>query len=261
MMTTIQLEKKTGIAKITLNRPEVRNAMNSQMIQELTDCLRELSKDSHLRVVQLCGAGKSFCAGADLQWMKSMVDYSLEENKKDSTALYELFVAIEDCPVPVVSYVHGHVMGGALGLVASSDIVIAEAQTKFCFSEVKLGLAPAVISGFVAEKAQAGLLQRWFLTAEIFSSAQAKELGLVQEELSAEEGLKMFDGVAQAILNNGPQAVRRTKALLKEFRKRDHGVSEKTIQLISELRVSAEGQEGMNSFFEKRSPHWQESPS
>ena len=255
-MKTIVCTEIDQIAFIKLNRPDVRNAFNSEMIEELTQTFLALQARSDLKAVGLTGEGKAFCAGADLNWMKSMVNFSLDENKKDSEKLYEMFAAMKNLDLPIVAHVHGAVFGGALGLVACCDYVVAETGTKFCFSEVKLGIAPAVISSFVLDKCTPAI--KFFMTsAEVFTDVQGQPLGLVNFAGSKDEGTKEFQRVLHLYKENGPVAVRRTKKLLRELsllNPNQH--KDVTTKLISELRVSNEGQEGIKGFLENRKPSW-----
>lgn len=249
-MKTLLISEKNNILSVGLNRPQVRNAFHPEMIAEITQVFSGI--DDSVRAVYLYGEGKSFCAGADLDWMKSMAKFSQEENEQDSVELYNMFEAIRSCPVPVVAWAHGHVMGGALGLLSVSDIVFSSPETKFCFSEVKLGLAPAVISSFVVNKIGYAQASRFFLSAEVFTADQAKHMQLVHEVTDDQEACR---ALLHQLVSNGPEAVRATKGLLSELRKTNE-VKKMTTQLIAKLRVSSEGQEGLASFFEKRKPHW-----
>lgn len=255
-MTTLVFTEIDQIAFIKLNRPDVRNAFNSEMIEELTQTLLALQTRSDLKAVALSGDGKVFCAGADLNWMKSMVNFSLAENQKDSEKLYEMFAAMKNLDLPIVGLVHGAVFGGALGLVACCDYVVAETGTKFCFSEVKLGIAPAVISSFVLDKATPAV--RYYMTsAEVFTEVQGSQLGLINYSGSKEEATKEFHRVLHLYKDNGPMAVRRTKKLLRELvNLNSNQHKDITTGLIAELRVSYEGQEGIKGFLENRKPSW-----
>lgn len=258
-MKNLKLVRRGAVAEVSLHRPDVRNAFQPEMIDELTALFRDqLNVDGGLRAVVLKGEGDSFCAGADLAWMQSMVNYSLEENTRDSTRLFEMFFAMRACPVPLLGRVHGHVMGGALGLLAVCDIGAAEKQTLFSFSEARLGLAPAVISTFVLEKAPAPFAHRYMLSAEVFSAAEAAAAGLVHfvGDLAAADAF--VAAKVDAICANGPEAVRATKALLRSVvAPRDwSALKTETCKVIAERRVSAEGQEGLRGFLGKRPPAW-----
>lgn len=257
-MKTIQFEKKDNIAIIKLSRPEVRNAFHPEMITDLTRVFKSLPLEKDIRVVQLSGEGKSFCSGADLEWMKSMANFSEAENLLDAEKLFEMFESIKHCPFPVITKVHGHVMGGALGILAVSDLVVAEEKTQFCFSEAKLGLAPAVISAFVKERLSVSNMNRWFLTADVFNSRDALHMGLVHTVGKEAELKNIVDQWTQSLFNNGPNAVRETKKLIQQVSTNNDVLALKKItsRLIAQLRSSTEGQEGLKSFLEKREPAW-----
>lgn len=262
-MNNIRLERQNAVATVWLNRPEVRNAFNPDLIAELTVLFkRDLNNDHNLRAIVLRGEGKTFCAGADLGWMQSMVDYTLAENVADSEKLFRMFQTLRECPVPMIAAVHGHAMGGALGLLAVCDIVGADVGTQFCFSEAKLGLAPAVISPFVLEKMHHAQAHRFMLTAEVFSAQDAHNSGLVHFVGSAMEVENFVKKQVELIHENGPEAVRATKSLLRLSAKPVDWatVMTETTRVIAERRVSAEGQEGLKSFFAKNAPKWRVKP-
>lgn len=271
-MKWIEIEKSKYQWTVYLNRPEVKNAFNPEMIQEITETFQSIPKE--IRVVNLRGRGSIFCSGADLEWMKSMVHFNIEENKTDSNLLYEMFQSMKNCNAPIVTVVHGAAMGGALGLIANSDIVLAENLTKFCFSEVKLGLAPAVISSFVMRKANLGIISPLMISGKVFNVTEAERSGLVYESgsiESLEEKLKFWN---QQFMDSAPGAVRATKELINQlidlsltsFQSKgpqesiDKILFQKnlTTDLIASRRVCAEGQEGIKSFLEKRSANWRE---
>ena len=256
-MKNLKMEKNKTIYQLTLQRPEVRNAFNPSMIAEMTHVFRELHKDSHLRMLVIKGEGKSFCAGGDLNWMKSMIQYSKEENRKDAQNLYEMYEALVKIPVPVIALIHGHAMGGGLGIVAACDMAFAVEGTLMSFSETRLGLAPSVISPFVARKIKMGDLCRYFLTAEVFGCKQAMDMGLIQGWGPLVEMENQVTELCHKIANNGPMALRNTKALILES---CHFENQKkqTTELLASLRVSKEGQEGLKAFLEKRKPSWTE---
>lgn len=260
MYKQIEFKIENTVAYVTLNRPEVHNAFHPEMIADITKAFKEVRKNKTLRAVLLSGNGKGFCAGADLGWMKSMAKYTVAENKKDAGKLYDMFAAIRDCGIPVVGKVHGAVMGGAMGLISVCDTVFAEKNTMFSFSEVRLGLAPAVISSFVAQKMHASYLSHFFLTGAKFISDEAKAAGLVHYVVEFKEALDkdVESFLTNEILVSGPQAVRETKALLNALPtyKSEAKVKAATTTLIAKLRVSKEGQEGLQSFFDKRKPNW-----
>jgi methylglutaconyl-CoA hydratase len=257
MMKFIQISEKDNFITLTLNRPDVRNAFNPEMISELKSAFQKMSTQKNLRAVIIKGEGKSFCAGADLGWMKDMVQYSLAENKKDSLDLFSMYESIDQCPIPVISVVHGAAFGGALGIIACSDYVLSEEKTQFCFSEVKLGIAPAVISAFVLKKANLGLVQPLMLSGKVFSAADANRIGLVHDIGDDENLPDKLDAVINSFRLAGPAAVRATKALLNSMSQLNwQQQKERTTDLISQLRVSQEGQAGLQSFLEKRETPW-----
>lgn len=255
-MKTVLVTEKDEVAHVKLNRPDLRNAFNSEMIAELTQTFQQLQSRPGLKAVALSGEGKVFCAGADLNWMKSMVDFSLEENKLDSEKLYDMFAALRNLDLPVVASVQGAVFGGALGLIACCDYIVSEVGTKFCFSEVKLGIAPAVISSFVLSKANSAV--KYYMTSgDVFAEGRATELGLVNFVGTKEQAANEVARVTTLYKENGPMAVRRTKKLIREI----SGASTNQYKdictsLIAELRVYSEGQEGIKSFLENRKPNW-----
>jgi methylglutaconyl-CoA hydratase len=253
------IEQKNGVVHVTLNRPEVRNALNEVLIAELTDCCRKLSNDTGIRVVVLRGAGPVFCAGGDLNWMQRSITFSPEENKRDARGLAEMYRTIDECAQPVIACVHGAALGGGMGLCSVSDIVLSTPETQFGFTEVKLGIVPAVISPFVLQKIGESHARRFFLTSEFFGAEIAKQLGLVHEVLPSEQMHARAEALATQILGNGPQAVREAKKLIREvMRKPMNAALDHAVELIAHLRTSSEGQEGLRAFLEKRSPAWKQ---
>lgn len=262
MSETVQLKIENQIAHVTLVRPDIRNAFNPEMIASLTNSFKKISSDANIRAVVLSGDGKVFCAGADLNWMKSMVNFSLQENKKDSAQLFDMFNAIYNCPCPVIGMVQGAAFGGALGLMACCDVVIADENAKLCFSEVKIGIAPAVISAFVLKKTTLGHVGHLMMTGLEFSAAEAKNLGLAHFVVPVEKMQVEKDKVLKSILESGPEAVRATKKLIKDVAQSDVGVlKEVTTEVIAERRVSQEGQAGLKSFLDKSNPPWKKQVS
>ncbi len=258
-MSTLIVKQEDGILSISLNRPEIHNAFNPDMILELTRLFSDQSFSVKNRAVILRGEGPSFCAGADLNWMKSMMKYNFEENLSDAQGLYTMFEVMKNCPIPVIGHVHGNVFGGGLGLVAICDIVVAEKNTKFCFSEARLGLVPSVISPFVKRKMSPQFLRETFLTAEVFSADDAKEAGLVNFVGGAGACEKFVNAKIKSIKKCGMGALISTKKLLNSL---DHmspqEIKTETTTVISRRRVSEEGQEGLRAFLEKRKPSWLE---
>jgi len=254
---TIELLKEKDVVTVSLNRPDVHNAMSETLMKELTSCFEELSKDTSVRAIILTGKGKSFCAGADLNWMKSMANYSKEENIKDSRLLVSLFDSIYNCPKPVIGRVNGHAFGGGLGLFAVCDIAIAVPNCKFAFSEVKLGIIPSVISTYIIRRISLSIMRRLFITGERFDSEYANEIGLVDFIASEEEIDEIISEYIEILRSSGPKAIKEVKRLIDKCEKMDvDSYKEHTVEKISELRVSDGGQEGIKAFLEKRKPKW-----
>jgi len=256
---TIEIHRDKDTVKVSLNRPEVHNAFNEQLIKELTSCFEELSKDKKSRIIILTGKGKSFCAGADLNWMKSMVNYSKEENIEDSRLLIALYDSINNCTKPVIGRVNGHAFGGGLGLVAVCDIAIAVPDCKFAFSEVKLGIIPATISTYIVKRISLSNMRRLFITGERFNSEYAREIGLIDYVVSEEEIDNKINIYIKLLRSSGPNAINEVKKLINTYEKKDiDDYKDHTVKIISDLRISDEGQEGLNAFLEKRKPKWSE---
>lgn len=249
-----------GVMTVTLNRPELHNAFNDTLISDLTTFFTGLQNDDNLRLVVLTGAGKSFCAGADLNWMKKMKDYSDEENYRDSVALAELFKAIDDCPVPVIAKVNGAALGGGTGVISACDYAIACHSAKIGFTEVGLGLVPAVISPYVMRKIGVTNARAYFLSGQRFTSALAKEMGLVHQVVPLDDLETQTERLIEKFLKAGPRAARAAKELIRGVEARlsgdDQELQRFTCETISRIRVSDEGQEGMNALLEKRAPSW-----
>lgn len=251
------------VATVTLDRPDVHNAFNDAMMDGIRDAFAALGADESVRVIVLRAEGKSFSAGADVNWMKRMVDYTFEENVEDSMHLVEMLQAIRFCPKPVIARVQGATYGGGVGLVAACDVAVALNSAIFCLSEVKLGIVPAVISPYVIEKIGVGFARRYCLTAERFDGAEARRINLVSEAAATETEMdQKIDGMVKAILANGPQAAAACKALLKEVPNFDWPrATTVTTKAIAERRISPEGQEGLKAFLEKRPPGWAKKPA
>jgi methylglutaconyl-CoA hydratase len=247
------------IEYVTLNRPDVRNAFNEQVIAELAEWAARASLHPHeaARVVVLAGAGKTFCAGADIAWMSKTIQYSEEENLRDAAAMSRMFAALNELPMPLIGRIHGAALGGGAGLAAVCDIVVADEQTLFGFTEVKLGILPAVISPFALAKIGRSAARELFLTGARFSAARAKEIGLVHAVVPPQELDQTVDEYVREILSAGPEAIAASKALIREVWGRPpRDVSGLTASAIAARRVSAEGQEGLKAFLEKRKPSW-----
>ncbi|MBI1849496.1 MAG: enoyl-CoA hydratase/isomerase family protein [Planctomycetes bacterium] len=262
METLITIDVAPPVGRVVLNRPDLHNAFNDVVLHEITEAFAKLGHQPDVRVVVLAAEGKSFCAGADLNWMKKMVGYSFDENVKDAQGLVKMLRTIHDCPKPVIARVQGPAFGGGVGLVAAADMAIAVESATFSLSEARLGLLPAAISPFVLEKIGPAAARRYFLTAERFSAVEAKRLGLVSEvAATAEDADLWIDGIVDAVRACGPEAVAACKALIRDVwgQTLDH-VAGLTARWIAERRASAEGQEGMKAFLEKRPPSWSPGP-
>lgn len=240
-----------------MSRPEVHNAFNSELIGELRDAFLELGKDQNVRAVVLTGAGKSFCAGADLNYMRGIAKAGREENEADAKALSGMFAALRACPKPVIGRINGAAMGGGVGLVAACDISIAAESAQFGFTEVKLGLVPAVISPYVVERIGTARARRFFVTGERFDARVAEKIGLVDLTVPDDILDSVVKEQVRQITSSGPEAIGEAKKLveavatLPKEEMRQHA-----IRKIAELRGSQEGQEGMAAFLEKRKPKW-----
>ncbi len=250
---------EAGVARLTLNRPEVHNAFNDDLIAELTAALVRLEQDPAVRAVVLAAAGKSFSAGADLNWMKRMAGYSEEENRADARGLAGLMRSLNELAKPTVALVQGAAYGGGVGLVACCDIAIAATRASFCLSEVKLGLIPAVISPYVIAAIGERAARRYFVTAERFDAETALRLGLVQEVVAPEALEAAGRQVLDALLAGGPAAQAAAKRLVRDMAGRpiDDALVEETAKRIAEIRAGAEAKEGVSAFLEKRPPAWQ----
>jgi methylglutaconyl-CoA hydratase len=245
-MANLRVERDGPVLRITLTRPDRRNAFDSTLIAELAEAFAGVGRAC---AVLLAGEGPSFCAGADIDWMRASAGLSFDENVADANAMRRMFEAIDGCPTPVVARVHGHALGGGVGLVAASDVAIAAPDTVFAFSEVKLGIIPAVISPFALARIGPGAARRYFVTGERFDAGTALRIGLVHEV--ADDLDAAVDRVLGELLSAGPHAARWAKRLLRE---RPAGAE--TARWIAERRTSEEGQEGLRAFLEKRPPNW-----
>jgi methylglutaconyl-CoA hydratase len=254
---TIKVLTEKDVVTVKLNRPDVHNAMNARLMEELTTCFKELSSDKTVRVIILTGNGKSFCAGADLNWMKSMVNYSKEENIKDSRLLLDLYETVYSCPKPVIGRINGHAFGGGVGLLAVCDLNVALPGLKFAFSEVKLGIIPSVISTFIVKRIGTANMRRLFITGERFTSEYAREIGLIDSVVSEENFDSEIQRYVEQIYSSGPGAIKEVKKLVDEYQKTDlESYKKYTVEKIAELRISEEGQDGINAFLEKRKSKW-----
>jgi methylglutaconyl-CoA hydratase len=257
-MKHLQLAFEAGVATVTLNRPEVRNAFNDEVIGELSGVLAEYAERSEVRCIVLAANGSAFCAGADLNWMKRMAGYSYEQNLDDARALANMLRVLYRCPKPTIARVQGDVYAGGMGLVAACDIAVSVDTANFCLSEVKLGLIPATISPYVIRAMGVRASHRYFLTAERFGAAEAHRIGFVHEVVKSEGLDAKVAEIAQALVAAGPAAVKACKELVHDVANSeiDHVLVERTVKGIADIRVSDEGREGIQSFLGKRKPSW-----
>jgi methylglutaconyl-CoA hydratase len=245
-MSALRVERDGPVLRVTLVRPERRNAFDAALIAELTQAFSDVGD---ARAVVLAGEGESFCAGADVEWHRSSVDLTYEDNVEDALRLYRMCEAIDGCPAPVVAKVHGYALGGGSGLVACADVAVAAEDATFGFTEVRLGIVPAVISPFVLAKIGPGAGRRWFLTGERFGADVALRIGLVHEV--AAEPAEALEKVVDALLAGGPEAVRAAKRLVRE-----RPTGRETAEIAAARRTSEEGQAGLRAFLDKGTPPW-----
>jgi methylglutaconyl-CoA hydratase len=247
-----------NIVTLTLNRPEVHNAFDEQLIQQLTSELKAIEQNPNIRVVILAANGKNFCAGADLHWMQKMATYSHEENFQDALALANLMKTLYHLNKPTIALIHGATFGGGVGLVACCDIAIATTEASFCLSETKIGLIPAVISPYVIRAISERAARRYFLTAEAFDAATALQLGLIHQIVASAELENTGMLLAKTLLNNSPHAINMAKKLITDAANKtiDANLIKLTAEYIADIRISAEGQEGIKAFLEKRKANW-----
>jgi len=248
------------VARVTLTRPEQHNAFDASLIADLRTTFASLAREEpeKLRAVVLAGEGASFCAGADISWMRAAMQLDVEGNEQDAMAMADMYEAIDTCPVPVVARVQGAALGGGMGLCAVSDVVIAESGARFGFTETRLGILPAVISPFVIAKIGESHARALFPGGRRFDALRAQRIGLVHEVVEGEDALDLaVDAAIADILASGPTAVRAAKAIVKEVRGLGHGSSKwHTARVIARQRVSDEAKEGFAAFSEKRRPGW-----
>lgn len=249
----------TGVAIITLNKPDIHNAFNDVLISKLTNCLDDVAADESVRVVLLQSRGKSFSAGADLKWMKSAAKNSSQENEEDALKLADLFHRLDTMPMPTVARVQGSAFAGGLGLIACCDIAIGVTQAKFAVTEVKLGLIPSVISPYLAQAIGPGVARRLFQTAEVFEADEAKLFGLLHEVVDSADLDKTVYKVINSILGNAAESNKACKKLINELGSRTNAeLRAETGRRIALIRSTDEAQEGISAFFERRSPRWAE---
>ncbi len=255
---TLLLAIENRVATVTLNRPDMRNAFNETTIAEITDVFRRLGEDPAVRAIVLAASGPAFCAGADLNWMKTMAGYTYDENHADAAQLAAMLRIIHACPKPVVAKVQGDCYAGGMGLVAACDIAVVAEGVNFCLSEVRLGLIPATISPYVIKAMGENAARRYFLTAERFSAREAQRIGFVHEVVSAEALDACCGEIVKALVNNSPNAVKEAKRLVHDVAGRElsDALIADTARRIADIRSSEEGREGVQSFLEKRKPGW-----
>ena len=254
----LTVERTGGVARVTLNRPELRNAFDDALIASLRKAFVDIEKDPAVRVMVLAGNGPAFCAGADLNWMKRMAGYSHEQNLADAKGLAEMLATLDRLPKPTIARVHGPVFAGGTGLVGACDIAVGTPEAKMCLSEAKLGLSPATISPYVMRAMGERNARRYFLTAEVFGAEEAFRIGMLSVLVPQEELDATVDGLVQHLLAGGPEAHGKIKALIRSVagRRPDDALVAETAQRIAEIRGSPEGKEGIAAFLEKRKASW-----
>jgi methylglutaconyl-CoA hydratase len=257
-MNELSIERRASVARVWLNRPDVRNAFNDAVIAELTQAFQSLGAETGLRAIVLGGRGKAFCAGADLTWMRAMADYTWEQNRADAAQLADMLWTIYSCPLPVIGRIHGDCYAGGVGLAAVCDVLVAAERATFCLSEARLGLVPATISPYVVRALGEQAARRYFISAERFDAATALRLGLVHEVCSDEALDARLDEIVAAIVANGPAAVQACKRLVKDVASTpiSEALRAETARLIADIRASDEGREGVQAFLNKRAPNW-----
>jgi methylglutaconyl-CoA hydratase len=254
----LKVETSGGVARLTLDRPGIRNAFDDALIAALTKALRELDADGAVRAIVLAGNGPAFCAGADLNWMKRMAGYGYEQNLADAQALAEMLKTLDRMRKPTIARVHGAAFAGGVGLVSACDIAIGAPEAKFCLSEARLGLSPATISPYVVRAIGERAARRYFLTAEVFDAAEAHRIGLLTAVSPSEKLDGEIEEILQHLTQGGPQALAKIKDLIRTVASgpvNDPMIAD-TARRIAEIRVSSEGREGVASFLEKRRPSW-----
>ena len=258
MSNALRIEIQAQVARITLSRPEIRNAFNDEVIAELTAAFLELGGRDDVRAIVLAAEGPAFCAGADLNWMRRMADYTREENLSDAAKLAEMLRVMYACPKPTVAAVQGDVFAGGMGLVAACDMAVSVDTATYCLSEVKLGLIPATISPYVIRAMGARAAHRYFLTAERFTAQEAHRIGFVHELVGPDALDAKVDELVKALTSASPNAVRACKRLVQDVAEREltGDLIAATVEGIADIRASAEGREGVQSFLQKRKPAW-----
>jgi len=256
--TVLEVSVSDAIAHVVLSRPDVRNAFNAELIAELRRAFERISDDNSLRAVVLSGAGKTFCGGADINWMRASLELAYQDNVSDAQRMSDMFRTIDRCPRAVIARVHGAALGGGAGLVAVCDIAVAADDTLFGFTETKLGILPAVISPFVLSKIGTSHARDLFLTGERFGAERAASIGLVHEVVRFDDLDTAIDRVVEEIKTSGPSAIALAKKTIADVVAAPDRAREITSQAIAGQRTSAEGQEGLRAFLERRKPKWTE---
>jgi methylglutaconyl-CoA hydratase len=254
----LTVDKHGGVARITLDRPELRNAFDDALIASLTRAFLDIESDKTIRVLVLAGNGPAFCAGADLNWMRRMAAYGYDENLADARALADMLATLDRMPKPTIARVHGPVFAGGTGLVAACDIAVGTPEAKFCLSEAKLGLSPATISPYVIRAMGEHMARRYFLTAEVFDAEEAYRIGMLSALVPPESLDALIDSMVKHLVAGGPEAHAKIKDLIRAVANRpvDEALRADTAKRIAEIRVSPEGKEGIASFLEKRKAAW-----
>ena len=258
MSQHLSITQTGSVARITLTMPEIRNAFSDEVIQAITEAFADVGARADVRAVVLAAEGPAFCAGANLNWMRRMADYTREENLADASKLAAMLRTIAECPKPTIARVQGDVYAGGMGLVAACDMAVSVDTAWYCLSEVKIGLAPATISPYVIRAMGARAAQRYFLTAERFTAAEAHRIGFVHEVVAADALDAKVDELLKALTSASPAAVVACKTLVADVvgRDIDEGLIAYTVEAIADIRASAEGREGVQAFLNKRKPAW-----
>jgi methylglutaconyl-CoA hydratase len=253
----VRIERAGPVARVVMDRPEVHNAFDEPLIEQLAAAFEALGADGSVRCVVVTGAGRSFSAGADLDWMRRSADYAFEDNVEDARGLARMLAILDELPKPTVAMVNGAAIGGGAGIVAACDVALASDRAVFAFSEVRLGLVPAVISPCVLRAVGARQARRYFLTAERFGAEEARRIGLVHEVVEAGALERRTEEIVRALLEGGPEAQAEAKSLIRTVTGLEGSlVAEATARIIAERRASAEGREGVRAFLDKRRPSW-----
>jgi methylglutaconyl-CoA hydratase len=257
-MTTLDITRAGPVARVFLNRPELRNAFNSDVIAELTAAFSDLGADDSVRAIVLGGHGKAFCAGGDLHWMRAMADYSWEQNRDDAQALADMLWTIYRCPKPVIGRLQGDCYAGGVGLAAVCDVLVAAEGMHFCLSEARVGLLPGTIGPYVIRALGEQASRRYFISAERFSAGQAQRLGFVHVLATIDTLDAQVDALVDGLLANGPAAVKASKQLVQDLAGQPitQALREDTARRIADIRASTEGREGVSAFLQKRDPAW-----